>query len=313
MRKFLGLIFVVLFAISTFILMVTLNIRFGLISAPKIKMLASESNIYEIAAGSIREQLAAQAGNTVSDGQILEIITEAVSSKNLQEVSESGIDSFFNAVNDPEHNSQIIIPTSKLGQDIIQVAEQKLGVANLAEAIQSQNLEGAPDVVKMLQEDQVIDLSSQPIFRVLTQAQYLVLAVIIPCIFLTLLLFFIPSDTASGRFAWLGSGFIFSAIGLAAITAFCYFYAVGFTDKIITSFDFSDQKIVTGAKRLVALVVDNQKLYLLIETISSFVVGLVLILLGRGVKEEKLAMFEDEKEGGNTPKSDAVQGQIVNK
>ncbi|MDD5045425.1 MAG: hypothetical protein PHG51_07805, partial [Candidatus Omnitrophica bacterium] len=124
MKKLLGLIFLLLFIIFSVLFLLVLNLKLGLYSPEKIKSVAREGGVYELASGIIREDLV-KTTETIDSGPFLEIITEAVSTENLANFGEKTIDNLFAALRDPKSHQQLTIPTSQLGDKIKSVAAEK--------------------------------------------------------------------------------------------------------------------------------------------------------------------------------------------
>lgn len=287
MRKIFGLILLLLFVISSTIFFLLLNFKIGLFNADRLKFYLKESNAYKIAAANLRESIVQKSDFSLNEGAFLETLTEAVSPELLAQFAESVIDRAFVFWQNP--SQQFSLPTAQIGLEITQSLKDKSGFPpEFIEAGFSANPQ-----LKYLQNDYVLNVSPVIQKTLYWSRQMILLFGLLAFVFL-LLLFFLCGSSASPRFVWLGSAILILGLEFLLLTFGAALLLPAEFQDIMAQFNIISPKIFVGAEKLFALVLNNQKAYLIAETIGALALGLFLIFFGRAVREEKLSLLSDQ-------------------
>jgi hypothetical protein len=283
MRKMFGLIIFALFITTAVSFIFLLNIKITLLSAEKVKNTANRSNVYEVVAAALRQSISEEANVELKEGSVLEQLTNSINTETVRTLSEDAIDQIFTILADKNAQPKIVLRMSVLEKKMQESMEKQIAEvtgtsADVSTFIQADSLGG----------DQAFDIGKFPLAGGLQKYNRSLMILAATLILYALLLYFIVSKNNSVRLIWLGSTMLFIGIFFALITYASYKLVPGLFDRLIDSYQFKDPKIITGATKLFLDIIDGQKIILIIETATSLLLGIGLIILGRSIKEEKI-------------------------
>ncbi|MEK9156424.1 MAG: hypothetical protein AAB360_03980 [Patescibacteria group bacterium] len=275
MKKLLGLL--LLWACLGLIvsLLVSINFFFGLLQPDKIKSLGRESSIYDFLAADFREQVVADDSLDIKNTPVLEIITEAISAKTIQQVFEQSIDNFFAAVDNPGQNTAIVIPFSLINQEISQAIAKTAGADNAGISIS-------------VEQDQRIEIGQSATMNALGRRKQFLIGQAAAVLVLLTLLFILPAKTASGRLIWVGLPIFLAGLSFAVTAALAYFAFPAIVSYLAEYLPANDAKTAMGIERLLSLIVAQQRLYLLIEAVVLLLLGSLIFGVSRSFREVKI-------------------------
>lgn len=287
MRKFFAVIFIIGFVFAMVPLLILVNLRLTVTSPEKVKVLIADSSVYEFLGAGLRETIVKAANTSVENGQFFEILNESLDNNTLKKVTEDSIDQVFAIANNAKAEPKITIRMSQVEDRIRQViAEKNFGgdIKLLGENGQVTSTLGQTP----FGGDQVYTVDQLPLAGSLVRFTQGLIISAISAIVLLLIIFLVSSSSAGARFKWLGGTFFFLGVSILGLVYINFFLIPSKVGSIVGIFELRDPRFIAGATKFVTNLNATQKIPLLIETVVSFVVGIIFIVIGSTFHQEKI-------------------------
>lgn len=264
-------VLIFIFSVVLIAFFFVLNFRLALFSADKINALADESNLYQVTSAILRDEIASGIKGTESENFVVESLNEALSPAIVEDFGKDVINQTFASIKDPIANPSITIRYSKL--DLQEV--------NLIKSTLDQETQEKMTIP----EDQVIDVATNPFVIGLSKINR-VLSILAGIALFLLAIILLASKGAGGKLLWTGSAFISAAILLALSAGAIYVLSQGVISAANLSSISIDERITVLVRKILTLAINKEKLYYAIEIVSSFVLGLVLVVIGKATSKK---------------------------
>jgi hypothetical protein len=287
MRQFFVVIFILGFVFAVIPLLMLVNIRLTISSPEKAKTLMANSDVYEFLGAGLRETIVKAANTSVESGQFFEILNESLDNATLKKVTEDSIDQVFAIANNAKAEPKITIKMSMVEDRIRQVINEK----NFGGDIKLLDKNG--EVASTLAEtpfggDQVYTIDQFPLAGSLVRFTQGLIISAVSAIVLLIMIFFVSSGSTGARFKWLGGTFFFLGVSMLGLVLINFFLIPAKIDSIVDIFKLRDPRFIAGATKFVTNLNATQKIPLLIETVVSFIVGIIFVVIGSTFHQEKV-------------------------
>ncbi|OQA04287.1 MAG: hypothetical protein BWY68_00416 [bacterium ADurb.Bin400] len=132
------------------------------------------------------------------------------------------------------------------------------------------------------------EVGSHPIVRSLASLNRTLIYISIATLLVLLSVFFLSASTNASRFLWVGIAFFISGLIITLVTVAAYLLLPAILDRFASGIPDLDSKTLVGINRLISTLLSQQQKPLVLESAGITILGIALILFGRGIREEKV-------------------------
>ena len=245
-----------------------LNFRTAVFSADKIRELATESNLYQTVSSIFISEVAKGVKDVEKKDEIIEKLDAAFSPIVLEGFSTDLVNQVFASMQDPNANPVFTIKYSSLQTDMINSIK-----ADLDE--ETRELINIP-------QDKEVRVSDNSIVQGFSKVNTALIILAGICMFYLLIILLLSREPGS-KLLWIGSALISAAILLFIFSAAFYILSQGVINNISLQVD---ERVIALIKKMLTLAVDEQKIYYIVEIIGSFLLGVILVVIGKATSKK---------------------------
>lgn len=266
MRKFSGLLILILSVIATLVFFVLLNLSF-FTHENRLKSILSEGNFYDTAALYIKNEIVTKSDFKLNEGSNFEELNQKITALNVKPIIDETIHNIFTTLNDPNAGARIF-PIK----------------------FDSQNDSGL-----QFSFEKYVNLQQNKIFDIFAQRNYYLLLAAAGLFVLLLIGIFIYSSKTTDRFAYIFIYCLLTLIFLSIAIVLLKFYLPNYIDPIVDQSQlFKEPKLVATAKKLVTTIINKQAFYYLAEILGFLILTVTMLSIKNFYAKEKLGKIEEK-------------------
>lgn len=248
MKKLIFLTALISFISTTVLFFFLLNLKLIVLSPEKTKEVAEESNFYSFAAGYVKNNVVESTKISLNDANVFNQLNSSITAESIKPDIDQAIDQYFTQSDDQPKSDAV----------------KSLGFS-LGEA-------------SVLPENFVKETEA-------SANSYLIYLFVTAVIAGTMMI--LSAGAIDQKIRGLGLALICIALVLFLILMGLN-YIVPNQAHQLSALVFSDAKLVNGVEKILAVVLSKQVFYYIVEIVSAFILGLVLIFFSKfGVKEQR--------------------------
>lgn len=255
------------------LLVMAINLKIVISSPQRIQKILAESSVYPAVAAGLREGFVkGSAEAEIPSDVLLEAANKVLDDATVTDFMNDLANQFTAAIQPKATSRAVVFHFSSLQTKVI-------------DSLRANDLVPAGDEIPAFTQDKTYDLNNiswlWPILNIN------LLLVILSVSTLALIGLLLLGGTLASKFGWLGFSFLFAGIMSAISLAFVLFVDAGSLFELVAmKLNLENEKFIVGVKKLIILVMQYERTYLIVAVAALFAIAIVFLVL-RGIARKK--------------------------